>query len=117
MPTGSHVRKLDATEDHVQPRCDGFHKPYNSAFACYRCNNGRNAGPFTPCMLFFAREVWRAWDEFMGQRSGVPVKRPIGMDLERLPPLPTVMAEAFSEAVARRRSRLERMQSAHEARP
>ncbi len=68
---GAIVRDKDATEDHVRPRCRGHHRPYNTAFACYRCNNRKHESLPTACQVFFARQVWVAWDEMLGQPSGV----------------------------------------------
>ncbi len=117
------VRDRDASEDHVLPRADGGQKAFNSAFACHRCNVDRSRGPFTACMVFFAEQVWTAWEEHTGLPTGPPMARReaillrVGSESSE-----TALSLAFAAARSRldnrlRRSRLARMQMAMDGGP
>ncbi len=62
---------VDATEDHVKPKSTGHERWFNSAYACWFCNQKRQARPPTACMLLYAHEVWSAY-MMLNDNANVP---------------------------------------------
>lgn len=89
-------REHDATEDHIQPRCSGSDRKYNTALACWRCNNRRGNAPPTTCMRLFGHEIWSAFDRLLDE-ANVP---PLPMSPHRCDCAPPVWQRRFIRQTA-----------------